>query len=193
MISIEYYCSICGIFSAILGGLLTQIFCRNWRNRVIKFFKINYPDEIIEDIIIPPLATTFWMPFFISIFYGYFAFPLLNIPEVQSIDFITKNNIYVFIFIVLIFNIFLIFLGMTLSILTNKRLVTITPSTQTKFLGEQYTNKNILVSEISSISYQYMKVMKINLKNGTSFSFGAKNIDNFYKKLNSMLTKEENK
>jgi hypothetical protein len=117
----------------------------------------------------------------------------LNIPEVQSIDFITKNNIYVFIFIVLIFNIFLIFLGMTLSILTNKRLVTITPSTQTKFLGEQYTNKNILVSEISSISYQYMKVMKINLKNGTSFSFGAKNIDNFYKKLNSMLTKEENK
>ena len=191
MINIENYCLVCGLFSAFIGGLLNHIFIRNWRNKVVKFFKLNYPEEVIEEIVIPPFAATFLAPAGISIFYGYFALPLLYIPEVQSIDFITKNNIYIFIIINLILNIFLTFLGMTVSILTNKRIVTITPSEHTKFMGEQFTNKNILISEINSISYQYMKIIKISLKNGSSFLFGTKNLNKFYTKLSELLKNEK--
>ena len=187
MISIEDFCGICGIISAVIGGLLTYIFIINWGKRVIKYFKIDYPDEIIEEIVTPTFTLTFGVPCFLSIFYGYFAFPLLYIPQVQSIDFMTKQNIYLFIIINLILHIIIIILGMTISVLTNKRLVTITPSERTKFWGQQHTNRNILISEMSSVSYRYRKVMEIKLKNGSSFEFGVKQFDKFFKKLNSML------
>ena len=99
----------------------------------------------------------------------------------------TKQNIYLFIIINLILHIIIIILGMTISVLTNKRLVTITPSESTKFWGSQHTNRNILISEMSSVSYRYRKVMEIKLKNGSSFEFGVKQFDKFFKKLNSML------
>ncbi len=187
MISIENFCCICGIISAVIGGLLTHIFIINWGKKVITYFKIDYPDEIIEEIVTPTFTLTFWAPCFLSIFYGYFAFPLLYIPQVQSIDFMTKQNIYLFIIINLILHIIIIILGMTISVLTNKRLVTITPSERTKFWGPQHTNRNILISEMSSVSYRYRKVMEIKLKNGSSFKFGVKQFDKFFKKLNSML------
>lgn len=191
--NIEYYCLGCSLVSMFLGGLLTHQFIKNWRNKVIKFFKMDYPDETIEEIVIQPLAITFWFPAIISSFYGGWAFPLLYVPQIQSIDFMTKNNIYIFIIIILILHIILLVFGMTISIITNKRLVTITPSKHTGFWGDQFVNRNILIEEISSISYQYMKIMKINLKNGNSFSFGANNFDKVYEKLKELLKNGENK
>ena len=186
-IDFNNFCIIVGFITASICGILNFILIKLWQQKAIKDIKLKFKNDNIIHIIKPISILTFWVPFLTGGFYGSYAVPILY-TDIYSIDNVTKDNITFFIIWAISANIVWFLMGLVVNVFTDKRIITKTPHQYTKLFGSQYTNREIQLSDISSISLPRFNRIEFTMKNGNKFLLGTYNVKTLYNKVIKYLS-----